>query len=113
MVQNRNKLISLFIGNISNAILHDILEKAINNEEISGRYHKESSTSFGMAKKYREKINPISSAFPYKDISFVKTGIINKVRAELLQRISKGYKGIDIDSIEKSADKALKDVNVI
>lgn len=29
MPQNRNKLIELFIGNIVNAIVHDILEKAI------------------------------------------------------------------------------------
>ena len=60
MVQNRNKLINLFIGNISNSIIHDILERAIKNEEISNRYEKELTTSFEIAKKYRNKINPLS-----------------------------------------------------
>ena len=32
MIQNRNKLIELFIGNLSNAVVHKILEKAIENE---------------------------------------------------------------------------------
>jgi len=34
MSQNRNKLLGLFIGNISNVILHKILEKAIDLQEI-------------------------------------------------------------------------------
>jgi len=40
MSQNRNKLIILFIGNVSNVIVHEILEKAINNKEITDRYRK-------------------------------------------------------------------------
>ena len=55
MTQNRNKLIDLFIGNISNSVVHEILEKAIDNEEISRRYEKELTTSLEIAKKYREK----------------------------------------------------------
>lgn len=34
MVQNKNKVISLFIGNLSNVILHKILEIAIDDEII-------------------------------------------------------------------------------
>ena len=52
MVQNRNKLIELFIGNASNSIVHRILEKAIakeRNEEISDKYRKELITSFEIA----------------------------------------------------------------
>ena len=113
MVQNRNKLIDLFIGNISNSILHEILEKAIDDEELSNRYNKESLNSLEIAKKYREKINPINTPLPDKDIDYIKTKITNKVRAELMLRISKGYENINSDLIEELVDKALKNMNVI
>ncbi len=58
MVQNRNKLIGLFISNISNAIVHKILEKASEQEELSNKYNKEELTSFDIANKYREKNKP-------------------------------------------------------
>lgn len=67
MPQNKNKLIELFIGNISNAIVHNILEKAIDKEEIAEKYRKELITSFEVAKKYREKINPINTPLPIKE----------------------------------------------
>lgn len=113
MVQNRNKLINLFIGNISNSIIHDILERAIKNEEISNRYEKELTTSFEIAKKYRNKINPLNSIFPDKDIDYIKNKIRNKVKSELLIRISKGYKNIDLDLVEERIDKYLKDLKII
>ena len=56
MVQNRNKLIDLVIGNISNSIIHKVLEKAINNEEISNRYDKEALTSWKIASKYEKRL---------------------------------------------------------
>ena len=61
MPQNRNQLIELFTGNITNAIVHRILEKAIDKQEIADKYRKELITSFEVAKKYREKINPIKT----------------------------------------------------
>ncbi len=99
MVQNRNKLIEFFIGNISNAIVHEILERAVNEEFIADKYRKDLRTSFELAKKYREKINPISKSLPDKDIFYIKTKIINRVRAELMIRISKGYENIDLNLI--------------
>jgi len=39
---NRNKLLELFISNIANAIIHKILEKAIDKPDISEKYNKES-----------------------------------------------------------------------
>ena len=111
MVQNKKKLIELFIGNLTNSIIHKILEKAINDEDISNRYEKELTTSLEIAKKYREKINP-QTPFIRKDIIYIKTKIKNKVRAELLVRISKGYKNIDLDSIDRVIDKFLKDINI-
>ena len=38
---NRNKLISLFVSNLSNMIVHKVLEKAIDEPEIANFYYKE------------------------------------------------------------------------
>jgi len=113
MVQNRNKLINLVIGNISNSIIHEILERAIANEEISNKYKKELTTSFDIAKRYREKINPVNSIFPYKDIEYIKIKIRNKVKAELLIRISRGYKNINLDLMEEIIESFLKKLKII
>lgn len=112
MVQNRKKLIDLFIGNISNFVIHEILEKAIDNKEISTRYDKEALNSLDIAKKYREKINPINRTLPDKDIRYIKPRIINRVRSELSLRISKGYKNIDLSLIDDLIDKILRDMNI-
>lgn len=113
MVQNRNRLIDLFIGNLSNSIVHEILERAVNDEELSNRYNKELTTSLDIAKKYREKINPINASLPEKDIEIIKTKTKNKIRAELLLRMSKGYENINLDLVEVLIDKNLKDLNII
>jgi len=113
MDQNRSKLIDLFIGNISNAILHRILENAIDNKDIANKYIKESKNSWDIAKRYREKINPVSTYLPDKDMNYIKQKITNKVRAELLIRISKGYENIDLNLVEESIDKALREIKII
>jgi len=111
MSQNRNKLINLFIGNISNSVTHKILEKAIDEEDIRKRYGKEFSISLDIAKKYREKINPINAPLPDKDIRYIKDKIIQKVRVELEKRISKRYKNIDLELIEPTVNSLLKRMN--
>ena len=68
MNQNRNKLIDLFVGNISNAVVHEILAKAIDVDNIRKHYDKEFGISFVKAKEYRDKINPTGDVFPDKDI---------------------------------------------
>lgn len=113
MGQNRNQLIDLFVGNISNAVVHEILEKSIDVEEIVSKYNKEIKASFDVAKYYRDKINPIDRILPFKDAIEIKKKIFNKVRSELQFRISKGYKNIDIYSAEKAIDGFLKKLNVI
>ena len=113
MVQSRNRLIELFIGNISNSVIHGILEKAIDNKELSDRYNKELLNSFNLAKKYREKINPVNKALPHKDINYIKNKIKNKVEAELKLRIRRGYENINLDLVDKLVDKALKDTDII
>jgi len=109
MVQNRNKLIELFIGNISNAIVHEILEKAVGKELLADKYRKELASSFEIASRYREKINPVNRPLPDKDVVYIKGRIIARVRAELLIRISKGYENINLGLIESLTDKALSD----
>ena len=112
MVQNRNKLIGLFISNISNAIVHKILEKASEQEELSNKYNKEELTSFEIAKKYREKINPKETSLPDKDVLYIKNKIMNKVKTELLLRISKGYENINLSLVESLVDEFLKEIRV-
>lgn len=112
MAQNRNKFIDLFIGNIANAIVHEILERAVSKELMASKYRKELITSFQIAKRYREKINPLNRSLPDKDAEYIRSKIINKVRAELMTRISKGYKNIELNLIGELVDRALRDTNI-
>ena len=112
MAQNRNKLIDLFIGNFSNAVLHAILEKAADHKEYSGKYRKESLNSLEIAKKYRDKINPAHAPLPEKDMAYVRNKIINKIKAELRLRIAKGYDNLDVHSVENDVDKLLKNADI-
>jgi len=113
MVQNRNKLIELFVGNLSNSIVHEILERAVSFKWLVDKYDKEMLNSLVIAKKYREKINPVKSCLSYSDAIEIRVKIINKVRNELRLRISKGYDGIDLNLIEELVDKYLRDMKVI
>ena len=64
------------------------------------------------SKKYREKINPVNTILPERDIEYIKSRIMNKVRNELMQRISKGYKNINLNLVEKLVDKSLRSMEV-
>ena len=77
---NRNKLIDLFISNLSNVIVHKILERAIEKPEIALVYSKEMKNSFEIAKEYRNKINQIDKVLPVHDI--------NDLRAKLTSNSS-------------------------
>jgi len=110
---NRNKLIEVFISNISNAILHEILEKAIDKPEIAQKYKREIKSSFDIARRYRDKINPVNITLPEIDAEYIKNKIRRKVKTELSLRISKGYKNIDVALVEELIEKFLKDTGVI
>lgn len=112
MNQNRNKLIDLFVGNISNSVVHRILEKAIEEENIRRHYDKEFIISLEIAKKYRTKINPINKPLPRKDIVKIKEKIKKKVDAELKLRISKGYTNINLELVEPIINELLSETNV-
>lgn len=110
---NRNKLIDKFISNLANAVLHELLEKAIDKTEIAEKYNKEILNSWTIAKNYREKINPVNLPLPERDIQEIQEKIINKVKNELLLRISRGYKNLDLSLVEDFVIKALRNMGVI
>lgn len=90
MAQNRNQLVDIFIGNLANAIVHTILENSIDKEELISKYRNEVLNSYDIAKRYRERINPINKPFPIKDLEYVKEKLKNRVNGELRLRIDKG-----------------------
>lgn len=110
MSQNRNKLLDLVAGNLSNSIVHAILEKAISREEIAGKYRKELMNSFEIAKRYREKINPVDRRLPLEDVKYLKDKISNRVKSELMVRILRGYSNIDLSLIDSEIEKRLKEL---
>ena len=109
---NRNKLIELFISNLANVVVHNILEKAIALEEIAEKYRKETLNSFTIAKRYREKINPVNSNLSDKDGDYIQSKITMKVRAELKNRIERGYTNIHLDLIDSEVEKMLREMKV-
>ena len=68
--------------------------------------------SYNIAKRYRDKINPINKSLPIKDISYIKFKLKNKVTAELVLRINKGYQNINLDLIDSKIEKIMKELNV-
>ncbi|MBI4452602.1 hypothetical protein HY637_04175 [Candidatus Woesearchaeota archaeon] len=112
MAQNRNMLIDLFIGNIANAAVHKILEMVVIDDILRKYYDKELLASMEIARRYREKINPVNRTLQEKDISYIKSKIINKVKSELMLRIEKGYKNINLELVEGIIDKMLVDMKI-
>lgn len=111
---NRNKLIDLFVSNLATAIVHQILERAIaDRQEISEKYNKEVKNSWEIAKRYREKVNPINKSLPGRDAEDIKMKVINRVKAELKLRIEKGYENINISLVEEFVEKSLQELKVI
>ena len=110
---NRNKLIDLFISNLSNVIVHRILEKAIDRTEITEKYHKEAKGSLEIAKRYREKINPSDRILPLGDIDEIRARLTNRVRAELNARIKRGYTNINLSLVEGFVEDALRELGVV
>ncbi len=105
-------MLELFAGNLANAVLHRLLEKAIDDENISNKYIKEINNSWELSKRYREKINPIDRPLPSEDIELLKKKIIQKVQAEVQIRVSHGYKNLNANMIEISVEEALKELIV-
>lgn len=104
MGQNKNQIISILIGNLSNAIVHKILEKSIDKNELIGKYRNEAINSYNIAKRYREKINPVDNILSINDSEYIKEKLRTKVRNELNLRISKGYTNINLTLIDSEIE---------
>lgn len=113
MVQNRNKLIDLFLGNLANAVIHEILGKAIDDENIRNHYSRELQASIDKARAYREKINPANAVLPDKDTGIIYDKLVSKVKVELQLRIARGYKNINMDLVDATARKFLVKMGVM
>lgn len=109
---NKSKLIAFLVGNLSNAVVHRILEQAIEEEIIRLHYEKELNISLKIALKYREKLNPKLKPLPAKDIDKIRIKIKNKALAELKKRILNGYENIDLTKIDKVIDLFFNKINI-
>ena len=98
---------------MSTAVVHEILGKAIDDDNIRNHYNKELKISFDKARSYREKINPVNTILPDKDTGYIKDKIVKKVKLELQLRASKGYKNINLDLVKITVENVLKEMNVI
>lgn len=112
MSHNRNQLITLLIGNLTNAVVHQVLEKSVKEEIIRKYYDKESLHSVEIAKRYREQINPLQRALLDIDAEEIKAEVQKRARNELLLRISKGYRGIELNDVEPVLEKLLQKLNI-
>ncbi len=112
MSHNRNKLITLLIGNLTNAVVHQVLEKSVKEDILRNYYDKESLHSLEIAQRYREQINPIQRALPDIDVETIKEEIMKRARNELLLRISKGYRGIELEALESILEKSLEELKI-
>jgi spore germination protein YaaH len=112
MTQNKNQLIDILIGNLTNAIVHTILEKSIDKQELVSKYRNEVINSYSIAKRYREKINPIDRCLPTVDLNYIKEKLKTKIKVELCLRINKGYQNINLDLVDIEIDNALKLLNI-
>lgn len=112
MPLNKGKLIEILISNLANAIVHEILEQAIKEEELTSKYRSEVLNSYSIAKVYRQKINPIDKSLSVIDQKYICSKLESKARKELLSRINKGYTGINQELIPKIIDKFLKELNI-
>jgi len=111
MTQNRNKLLDLLIGNLSNSIVHSILEKSYDLHK--DKYKKESISSLQKSIIYRSKINPLNKPLPDTDIEYIKSKLKNKITSELLKRIALNYQNINLSLIDPEINSTLKKLNII
>ncbi len=102
--RNKKKLLRIILGNLSNAILHEILaESAIT--ELREHYSKEAANSLEVALKYRQKL---SSRFTISEN--MKSKLIRIVNNKLNQRIRMGYKNLNLTKVEINVEYFLKKI---
>ena len=102
----------MFIANISNAVVHQVLEKSIEEYYLRKKYNHEFINSLNVSKRYRDKINPANTKFAENDKEEIRKKIKNNTLNELKIRINKGYKEINIGLIDNVIDNILKELKV-
>lgn len=111
MTQNRNKLLSHFIGHAVTTIVHRILSEAANKSYLREKYSKEVLNAIVIARTYCDKINP-AIPFSETEASAVREEIVRRVNTDLQQRIRAGYAGIDLSRVELEVDTFLKEMAI-
>jgi len=109
---NKSAIIERFTGQVATLIVHIIIDKSSESEEMHQKYVKEINNSLSLAEKYRNDINPIDRPLHSSDIEYIKQKIYGKVKAELQSRTLRGYENIQWDLINEEIDKLLKKLNI-
>ncbi len=109
----RNKNISKMISNLANAVVHQILEKAIDKDEVKEYYKKEIKNSWELSKNIRNEINPIDRIFNINEVNEILRKLKNKINSELNLRINKGYEDIDLSLVDIYVINSLKELKII
>jgi len=112
MGQNRNKILQLMISNLVNAVVHKVLEETVKEEILRDHYNQEGLISLDVAKRYREKINPVQRGLPEKDLEKIKEEVLRKAKKELRLRVSKGYQEIDLSLADKVLEEVLLELRI-
>lgn len=110
MTQNRNKVLSLMTGSLSNAIVHSILELSCDETALKEKYKKEASDSFQIALKFRNRINPLFRLLPQR--SLIEIRVARRVEAELNNRIKRGYVGVDMTLVRTQIEEYFRELRI-
>ena len=102
--RNKKKLLRIIIGNLSNAILHEILAESTQNE-LREYYSKESVISLEVALRYRQKLS-----YDFTFSNNLKSILVKIVKNKLNQRINLGYKNLDLNKVEIHVNFFLKKI---
>ena len=81
MTQNRNKLLSHFIGHGVMTIAHRILAQATADISLQEKYGKEMENSLSITTSYRDKLNP-THPFQTREACEIREQIIQRVHSE-------------------------------
>ena len=102
--RNKKKLLKIILGNLSNAILHEILAEST-IAELREHYFKEAINSFEVAIKYRQKLS-----YEFSISNDLKSKLIRIVKSKLRQRIKNGYNNLNLNKVEIYVESLLKKI---
>lgn len=83
------------------------------NEILREHYDRESLSSFEVARRYREKINPVQRELPENDVDKIKEEVFKRAGKELRLRIDKGYEGVKLGLLGEILEKVLEELKIL